>query len=103
MAVEEGLGVPQALWRDEGVAPPTQHERATAEAACPVAVPADQVQQVAQSRYAAARAFMARLTSTAMISSESSACTIIRTFARWLRNAVSVGLKAVLVLKARKR
>jgi hypothetical protein len=46
---------------------------------------------------------MARLTSTARISSESRACSIIRTFARRLRNAVSVGLKAVLVLKARKR
>ena len=68
-----------------------------------VAVPADQVKQIAQNRYAAARVFMARLTSTARISSESNACTIIRTFARRLRNAVSVGLKAVLVLKARKR
>jgi hypothetical protein len=46
---------------------------------------------------------MARLTSTARISSESSACTIIRALALRLRNAVSVGLKAVLVLKARKR
>ena len=52
---------------------------------------------------AAARAFMARLTSTARITSESNACNIIETFARRLRNAVSVGLKAVLVLKARKR
>src|SRR3712207_7155726 len=66
-----------------------------------VAVLADQLQQVTQSRQAAARVFMARLTSTARISSESSACTIIRTFARRLRTAVSVGLKAVLVLKAR--
>jgi hypothetical protein len=62
-----------------------------------VSVPPDQVKQVAQNHYAAARAFMARLTSTARITSESSACTIIRTFARRLRNAVSVGLNAVLV------
>ncbi len=52
--------------------------------------------------HAAARVFMARLTRTARISSEVSACTIIRTFARRLRTAVSVGLKAVLVLKARR-
>jgi hypothetical protein len=68
-----------------------------------VSVSADQMQQVAQNRHVAARAFMARLTSTARISSEASACTIMRTLARRLRNAVSVGLKAVLVLKARKR
>ncbi len=46
---------------------------------------------------------MARDTSTARISREASACTIISTLARRLRKAVSVGLKAVLVLKARKR
>jgi hypothetical protein len=57
----------------------------------------------AQSRHAAARAFMARLTSTARITSESKACTIISTFALRLRTAVSVGLKAVLVLNARNR
>jgi hypothetical protein len=44
--------------------------------------------------------FLALNTSTARISSESSACTIIRTFARRLRKAVSVGLKAVLVSRA---
>jgi hypothetical protein len=64
-----------------------------------VAVPPDQLEQVAKNHYAAARVFMARLTSTARISSESSARTIIRAFARRLRNAVSVGLKAVLVLR----
>jgi len=67
-----------------------------------VAIPADQLQQAAQRRHAAVRAFIARPTSTARITSESSACTIISTFTRRLRNAASVGLKAVLVLKARK-
>jgi hypothetical protein len=43
-----------------------------------VAVPSDQMQQVAQHRHVAARAFMARLTSTTGIFSESSACLIIR-------------------------
>ena len=155
---EECLSVCQAHRHDEGVSPPPQHERAAAEAACPVAdlvadystedaqghrvskvqnpfmdqrpssyqdsltrkrhpgalechaeeenqvtVPPDQVQQISQVLHEAATAFTARLTSTARISSEASACTIMRTFARLLRKPVSVGLKAVLVLKARKR
>jgi hypothetical protein len=45
---------------------------------------------------------MAQLTSTTRTISESSACPIIRIFTRQLKIAISVGLKTVLVLNARK-
>jgi hypothetical protein len=61
------------------------------------------MQQVSDAHHAAAMAFMARLTSTARITSESKACIIISAFAFPLRTAVSVRLKAVLVLNARNR
>src|SRR5215203_2642535 len=64
---------------------------------------ADQMQQVPDAHHAAAREFIARLTSTARITSESKACIIISAFAFPLRIAVSVGLKTVLVLNARNR
>jgi len=51
----------------------------------------------------AASVLTARPISTAMTTSEMSDWAIVSTFARRLRIAVSVGLKAVLVLKARKR
>jgi len=38
-----------------------------------------------------------------MTTSDSNDWNIVRTLARWLSTAVSVGLKAVLVLKAKKR
>jgi hypothetical protein len=37
MPGEEGFGATQALWRDESVSAPPEHERTTAEAANPVA------------------------------------------------------------------
>jgi hypothetical protein len=67
-----------------------------------VVVPPDQMQQVAQNRHVAAKVFMAQLTSTTKTISESSACLIIRIFTRQLKIAISVGLKTVLVLNARK-
>jgi hypothetical protein len=71
---------------------------------CPSATLCAAMEQVPDAHHAAAaRAFMARLTSTARLTSESKACIIISTFAFPLRTAVSVGLKAVLVLNARNR
>lgn len=67
-----------------------------------VAVPPDQMQQVAQNRHVAAKVFMAQLTSTTRTFSESNACPIIRIFTCQLKIAMSVGLKTLLVLKARK-
>jgi len=52
---------------------------------------------------AEASVLTARPISTATTAREISDCAIVSTFARRLRTAVSVGLKAVLVLKARKR
>ena len=67
-----------------------------------VAVPPDQMQQLAQNRHVAAKVLMAQLTSTTRTFSESSACLIIKIFTRQLKIAMSVGLNTVLVLKARK-
>ena len=50
-----------------------------------------------------ASALTARPMSTATTASETTDWAIVSTFARRLRIAVSVGLKAVLVLNARKR
>jgi hypothetical protein len=69
---------------------------------CQITVLVDQMRQIPDAARHAARAFIARLTSTARITSESKAC-IISTFAGQLSIAVSVGLKAVLVLNARNR
>ena len=49
------------------------------------------------------RMLMARYARSAMISSDSSDCNIIRTFAHLSSTGASVGEKAVLVLKARNK
>jgi len=46
---------------------------------------------------------MAQPTSTRTTTSDSNDWTIVSTLARWLSTAVSVGLKAVLALKAKNR